>query len=313
MVTDRRASGTSETDLGIDASLWPARTVQVEGFAARTSKDAAPRGSAYRIGAQYHGFPVKMSAEQLQVGPGATTAMGFVTRTDVRRRSGKAEYTFLPQELGLRSLTLFVGGQHQTRVNGELQDRNWFPGFALTWNSGESLSVTHVRGLSVLSGGFDLAGRVPIEPGRYRLRDTEISLATSANRPVAFTGQVSLFDNWGGRLSTVSASVRVQKGTRWTLTATRSRSGATMPGGSFVAHVTALRLGRAFTTRLAVATYVQYNSLTRRVVLNARADFVHRPGSDLFVVFNEERGDERVPSLVLDRSFAVKVNYLVRF
>ncbi|HKC13614.1 MAG TPA: DUF5916 domain-containing protein [Vicinamibacteria bacterium] len=312
MVTDRHASGSAETDLGVDASIWATPVLQLEGFAARTSKSGASPDSAYRVSAQYQGFPVYLSGEFLQIGPGATTGMGFVTRTDIRRTDGKAQYTFLPHVLGLRSLTPFVGGQYLTRVNGEKQDTNWFSGFALTWDSGESLSVTHVRGISVLDGGFPLADRVPITPGHYVLRDTEISASTSAKRSVEGSAQVSLFDNWGGRLSTVSVAVQLRADTHWSIGFSGSRSQASMPGGSFVASVTALRLGWTPTTRLTAATYLQYNSLTRRFVANFRADFIHHPGSDLFVVFNEERGTEALPLALVDRGFAVKLNYLFR-
>ena len=34
---------------------------------------------------------------------------------------------------------------------------------------------------------------------------------------------------------------------------------------------------------------VQHNSLDRKLVTNLRLGFIHRPGSDLFVVFNEDR------------------------
>ena len=312
MVTDRHASGNAETDLGVDASIWATPVLQLEGFAARTSKSGAFPDSAYRVSAQYQGFPVYLSGEFLKIGPGATTGMGFVTRTDIRRTDGKAQYTFLPHVLGLRSFTPFVGGQYLTRVNGEKQDTNWYSGFALTWDSGESLSVTHVRGISVLDGGFALADRVPIAPGYYVLRDTEISASSSPKRSVTASAQVSLFDNWGGRLSTVSVALQLRADTHWSISLSEARSQASMPGGSFIASVTALRLGWTPTTRLTAATYLQYNSLTRRFVANFRADFIHHPGSDLFVVFNEERGTEAAPSLLVDRGFAVKLNYLLR-
>jgi Domain of unknown function (DUF5916) len=313
MVANRRTSTRGDTDLGVDASFWATRTLQVEGFAARTSKSDAAPDAAYRLAVQYQGFPVFLSGEYLEIGPGATTGMGFVTRTDLRRSNGKAQYTFLPSVLGLRSLTVFTGGQYLTRVDGERQDANWFPGFAVTWNSGESLSVTHVRGRSVLDGGFDLAGRVPISPGEYDLRDTEISLGTSDKRAVAVNGQVSLLDNWGGRLSTLSASVQVHAGAHWSATVSDSRSEARMPGGKFVGHVAALRLEWDLSTRLSAGGYLQYNSLTRRVVVNFRADFVHHLGSDLYVVFNEDRGTEEDPWALVDRGVAVKLNYLFRF
>lgn len=313
MLAERRDSGSSNTDLGVDASIWATSTLQLEGFAARTAASGERADSAFRLSALYQGFPVLLSGELLQVGPRAGTGMGFVTRTDVRRANGKAQYTFLPRVLGLRSLSLYVGGQHLTHVSGERQDDNWFPGLALTWNSGESLSVTHVRGRSTLDGGFDLAGRVPIAAGRYDLRDTEISASTSSARAVALSTQVSLFDNWGGRLSTLSVSLQLSPDPHWSFSLSDARSEARMPGGAFVANVPAARVAWAWSTRFSAAGYLQYNSLTRRLVANFRADFIHHPGSDLFVVFNEERGSELLPWSLVDRGLAVKLSYLRRF
>ena len=165
----------------------------------------------------------------------------------------------------------------------------------------------------MLDYGFDLAGRVPVTAGRYDMRDTEISIASSSKRPLSASGQVSLFDNWGGRLSTLSASVQARMGAHWSLALSHARSEASLPGGGFVANVTALRLGFALSTRFTVSSYLQYNDLTRRAVVNLRADFVHHPGSDLFVVFNQEQGEELDPGQLVARGFAVKVNYLVRF
>jgi hypothetical protein len=249
----------------------------------------------------------------LQIGPNAATAVGFVTRTDMERTSGKGQYTLRPSVLGLRRVDLYVGGKYLTRVDNEPQDGNGFAGFSFETNSGETLAVTEVLGFTVLDYGFALADRIPIAAGRSDLRDTEVSVTTSAKRPVWGYTQVSLLDIWNGRLSTVGGGLQVRGGSRLSLAATYTRSEATMPAGAFVAHVPGLRLGWTQTTRLTVATYLQYNSLTRRFIGNFRLDFIHHPGSDLFVVFNEERGTEAEPWSLVDRGFAVKLNYLIRF
>jgi hypothetical protein len=85
-----------------------------------------------------------------------------------------------------------------------------------------------------------------------------------------------------------------------------------MPGGAFRADVTGLRLGWTQSTRLAAASYLQYNRLTRRFVANFRLDFIHHPGSDLFLVLNEERGTEAAPAGLVARGLALKLNYLIR-
>jgi hypothetical protein len=83
--------------------------------------------------------------------------------------------------------------------------------------------------------------------------------------------------------------------------------------GGFTAEVSSARVVYAFTTRLFVSALVQHNSLDRKLVTNLRLNFIHRPGSDLFVVFNEDRGDGLTLRPVVHRGFAMKLTYLVRF
>jgi hypothetical protein len=59
---------------------------------------------------------------------------------------------------------------------------------------------------------------------------------------------------------------------------------------------------------------VQYNSSTHTVSANARMRWEYRPGSELFIVYNEERDREAalgIPDL-LNRAFIVKVNRFLR-
>jgi hypothetical protein len=59
---------------------------------------------------------------------------------------------------------------------------------------------------------------------------------------------------------------------------------------------------------------VQYRSNTNSVSTNARLRWEYRPGSELFVVYSEQRDTlaQRFPGL-MNRSFIIKVNRLLRF
>ena len=59
---------------------------------------------------------------------------------------------------------------------------------------------------------------------------------------------------------------------------------------------------------------VQYNSDARNGSANVRLRWEYRPGSELFVVYNEERDTlaRGIPDL-RNRAFIVKVNRLLRF
>jgi hypothetical protein len=58
---------------------------------------------------------------------------------------------------------------------------------------------------------------------------------------------------------------------------------------------------------------VQYNSLDEYFSSNLRINFIHRPGSDLFLVFTEERGVDDDLWKVADRASVLKITYLKRF
>ncbi len=63
-----------------------------------------------------------------------------------------------------------------------------------------------------------------------------------------------------------------------------------------------------------VSALLQYNSADHVVSANVRLRWEYRPGSELFVVFNEQRDtlSPRFPDLA-NRAFIVKINRLVRF
>jgi hypothetical protein len=313
MLTDRRTASSSETDFGVDGSLWATSRLNLQAFAARTARGGGFADWAARGSAEYQADPVYLYGEYLRIGPAAETGMGFVTQTDVRRASGKAQYTFRPRAGPLRSVAAYVGGKHQTHVDGAPRDANAFAGLSFDLHSGDGLGITHVRGYVDLDWGFDLAGRIPVPPGRCDLVDTVATLFTSGNRPLSAFFNASVQDLWDGDVSAMTGGFTLKGGPHLSLSGSYTRSAADLPGGSFVAHVTGVRVGWAFSTRLAAHVYAQYNSLDRRFVGNLRLRFIHRPGSDLYVVFNEERGEPDDPRALLGRGVAVKLSYLVRF
>jgi hypothetical protein len=63
---------------------------------------------------------------------------------------------------------------------------------------------------------------------------------------------------------------------------------------------------------MTVDALVQHNSLDDALVTNVRFNFIHRPGSDLFLVFTEERGVYGDLWDLADRGMVAKVTYLMR-
>jgi predicted porin len=86
-----------------------------------------------------------------------------------------------------------------------------------------------------------------------------------------------------------------------------------IPTGDFTAKLLNLRGSYSFSTRLGTYLLVQYNSLDDEFSTNLRVNFIHRPGSDLYLVFTEQRGVGTDTWKVSDRAAVVKLTYLKRF
>ena len=81
--------------------------------------------------------------------------------------------------------------------------------------------------------------------------------------------------------------------------------------GSFVSKLLTTRVNYNFNTAMFVNALVQYNSDNRQWTSNLRFNLIHRPLSDLFLVYNEGR-DERTGQM-LSRAVIAKMTYLMAF
>ncbi|MGH9203019.1 MAG: hypothetical protein ACRD2A_17475, partial [Vicinamibacterales bacterium] len=89
----------------------------------------------------------------------------------------------------------------------------------------------------------------------------------------------------------------------------------------FRTHLFSSRIQLAFSNEMALLSLLQYNHAARLVSTNIRFQWIVRPGSEFFVVYNEL---DDVPSdgpfpparperlAVRNRSLVVKLNYLFR-
>jgi len=84
-----------------------------------------------------------------------------------------------------------------------------------------------------------------------------------------------------------------------------------LSSGSFVTHLVTGRVNYYFNTKVFVNALVQYNTDTNQWSSNVRLDIIHRPLSDIYLVYNE-RHDSRSGALI-SRAVIAKMTYLFAF
>jgi len=87
-----------------------------------------------------------------------------------------------------------------------------------------------------------------------------------------------------------------------------------LPEGTFTSKLARTRVSYTFTPRMFVSGLVQYNSSNDRVSANVRLRWEYHPGSELFIVYSEDR-DTRLVGFAQprNRGIAIKLNRLFRY
>jgi hypothetical protein len=184
---------------------------------------------------------------------------------------------------------------------------------AFYMQDGSYINVIYQRNLDVLDVPFQIQKNVRIPIGTYRFDELTLTYNTSPARRIyeRFTFQPMGF--YGGTKRMVSGAVGVRASSHFSSELQFSRNDVKLPYGSFLANLAILRVDCAVSPRATVRSLTQYNSLTREVTNSVRFNFIYRPGSDIYVVYNDLQQTGLPHGLFSpsDRQLVVKMNYLL--
>jgi hypothetical protein len=151
-------------------------------------------------------------------------------------------------------------------------------------------------------GGYDYASAI---------------VAFQAGQQRTFNGRLALERGsfYDGTKTTASLSTgRATLTPQLSVEPTFSVNEVDLSGGAFRTTLIGSRVTYTMTPFMFTSALLQYNSDARNISANVRLRWEYRPGSELFLVYNEERDTlaRGVPDM-RNRAFIVKVNRLLRF
>jgi len=84
------------------------------------------------------------------------------------------------------------------------------------------------------------------------------------------------------------------------------------PSAAFTAKLVTARTAYSFSTNMFLDSLLQYNTDVRQFNANIRFNLIHRPLSDLFVVYNEQQETDR-PDVTPGRAVILKYTHMLAF
>ena len=302
---------------GLDGTFAFYENLQINTYWARTETEglSGEGDDSYRGQLDYSGDRYTVQVERLKIGDNFNPEVGFLRRDDIVRDYARFKFSPRPRNRSAIRKYVYDGAiQYIEDVAGRLESRERAAEFALEFQNADRFTVNYTNSYEFLPEPFPIGAGVILPIGSYSFDTFRIGYNLAQQHLVSanLTAEFGTFYN--GHKTTVSAARgRVPITNQLSVEPTYSVNHVTLVEGEFTTHLAGSRVTYSMTPLMFVSALIQFNSGIGAVSTNARFRWEYQPGSELFVVYNEERSTlTRSLSSLNNRAFIVKINRLFR-
>ena len=175
----------------------------------------------------------------------------------------------------------------------------------------DKIGLKVIQNKEKLTAGFTLGNGVEIQKGNYRDRKISFSARTNQSRGVWGNFALSKGDYFGGNKTSMSGSIGKQFSNHITLYGSANQNIVSMPSQEeFTANIYDITAEVALNREWFGKALIQYDNFSEQLQLYCRINWIHTPGSDLFIVLNQRYDMAGSKSSLVQGTQVVKLTYL---
>jgi hypothetical protein len=310
--------GSGNLAYGVDGLFSFFNDLSMGGYLAKSDVDGrTTRNTSYSAKFDYAPDKWGVRGDYLVVGANYSPEVGFTNRSNFRRSyvSGR----FSPRPTKSKRVRKYTSeGSYEylvTDTTGRLETRAATGRFVIEKQNSDMFTVVATNHYEFLARSFTVNPGVTIPVGGYTFTDVTTSYGFGQQRRLSGSLQWQTGHFYNGDINSVSFSTgRFAIRSNWSLEPTFTVNHVSLPTGTFTNAVLVGRTDYGFSPRRFMSALVQYSSSTHVLSSNFRFRWEYRPGSEMFVVYTDER-DTLKPGYpdLRNRAFTVKVTRLFRF
>ena len=299
----------------VDMTLAPLASFTVTGFLAKTETPSISTGDMARyLNATWVSQSWQIFGEFADFQDNFNPEVGFLPRRGIRTTKLHFEWNPRPDIWGLRVLSPMYNILYTTDQQNRLVSRRHHFMSGTQFDNGAYLNIMYNRHYERLDRPFTVRKGVAIAPGAYHYGQLRLSFNSSQARRIYYNLMLAPQTFFNGTRVDILATVGARITSQFSTQASYSRNDIDLPAGEFNVHLAAFRVDYALSPKITLRTISQYNSSTEQWGTSARLRYTYRPGSDVYLVYDEVRRDPTDPTGLLefrDRRLMLKATYLL--
>jgi Domain of unknown function (DUF5916)/Carbohydrate family 9 binding domain-like len=236
--------------------------------------------------------------------------LGFVPRRGIRTSKVHLERNPRPGGL-IRVMEPMINLTYTTDQQNRLLTRRVHQMLGTRFQNGTYLNVWWNNWLDRLDTPFAIQSDVVIPVGVYRFDEYMFMYSSNPARRFYQRVQYSPQTFYDGTRTDYDLTLGLRAASRAAVEYSLQRNDVDLPWGDFVVNLSILRLDFALSPRQTIRSLSQYNSYTKQLSTSIRYNFIYRPGSDIYVVYDELQTDTYGRPQLRNRQFVIKTTYLL--
>lgn len=295
----------------VDTSLSPHASLTITGLMAKTQTPGRTRGDmAGYVHAVWLDENYRIYSEYGDIQDDFNPEVGFLPRAGIRTSKTHFEFTPRPGRLGIREMSPMVNIIYTTDQQNRMVTRRMHYMMGTRFENGAYLNLWYNRWFERLDNTFSFRG-VPLDPGDYSFGEFRASFMSNPARKVYYSLTYSPQTFYDGDRTDTSASVGVRFTDRFSTEASYGRNDVNLSNGSFQLDLASVKVDFALSPTMTLRAISQYNTSTDQFGTSARFRYEYKPGSDIYVVYDEVRRDPSGLPLFQERQLLLKFTHLL--
>ena len=298
---------------GFDFVYRPIDSLSLRGLWARTfEEDVAGEQDALYFGGTSETNNFRVIGSYTDIGKNFNPEAGFVWRRGSRRIRGEILYTPLLGKFGIRRIWTGPESSFILNRNNELETRDLR--FVTGWEfeSGmvfQRFNCQVQRTFDRLYEDFEIRERIIIPNGEYNFTSFMATISTGDDKMIASDFTVMFGDFFNGERRGFEISADFRPSGRFRFQPQYQFNRIMLENKTFDVNVFGAHVAYSFSTAFFARLFAQWNSDQDLISTNFLLNYIYRPGSNFYLVFNQIYDTQGERTDFVDSTLVAKMTY----
>ena len=302
---------------GLDFLYRPNENLKVQGMWARTfgqedvsspEIDSPSQENAWSLGSRWRNDLFGVEGLYVDVGEDFNPEVGYIRRQGIRRIRSEMRYSPWPRKFGIRRVWIGPEFDYILNQDNQLETRDMTFSSFFEFESGGWINFRTNHTFERLEEQEEIRG-ITIPVGEYSFSSFSTMIESDESKMISGRIGAGFGGFWDGSRRGFDLGISFKPNGHFSFQSGYEFNQVELGAESLNASILSTRLSYSISTTLFAKLFAQWNNDNDTISTNFLLNYIYRPGSDFYFVFNQISESVGEPASSSESTFIAKMTY----